>query len=255
VKKPENGGSEERKETAYPYYDMEASIKFASLIKDLGGSKGGVKKSLLAKQLGLAESTPSFFQRLSAAKTFGIAEGWGEYRLTEIGRKYFYPQSEQAKHEALLMIFLAPRSFAFLVKRFDGDRLPATDIMGNILHQELAIPDSWKDRVAQIFIRSAHFAGIIDNGGFLRYDAEMHKRQPSTVEMPAEVIQVAPTLPPSPTPPVAPEIVLPTSPRGNVWEYYGIRVETPKDLLREHWETLKAYVQILEPSKRGETTK
>ena len=175
MKKQANGGVEDRKEPAYPYYDLEACIKFVSNIKDLGGSKERVKKSLLAKQVGLAESTPSFFQRLSASKVFGIIQGWGEYGLTELGRNYFYPQSEKAKTDALLSMFLTPRAFAFIVKRFDGERLPTTEIMGNILHQELGVPDSWKDRVAQTFNRSAHFSGIIDNAGFLRYDAGVHK--------------------------------------------------------------------------------
>jgi len=193
-------GEQERKEAAYPYYDLESCIKFASHIKELGGSKGGVKKSLLARQVGLAESTPSFFQRLSATKVFNIAEGWGSYGLTEVGRMYFYPQSEKAKSLALLRMFVAPMTFEALVKRFDGEKLPSTDILGNILHQEAGIPDSWKDRVAQIFVRSASFIGIIDNLGFLRYDAAMHSdnptSQPETVfEDPNEQVLGKPTIP------------------------------------------------------------
>jgi hypothetical protein len=156
----------DRKEPAYPYYDLEASLKFAATIKELGGSRATVKKSLLAKQIGLAESTPSFFQRLSAAKTFGIIQGWGTYGFTELGRSYFYPQSEKARKTAILAMFSTPSSFKFLLDRFDGEKIPATDFIGNLLHSELNISESWKDRVVQAFNRSAHFAGIIDANGF-----------------------------------------------------------------------------------------
>jgi hypothetical protein len=243
MNKPVNG-AEQRKEPVYPYYDLEASIKFSSIIKDLGGSKGGVKKSLIAKQVGLAESTPSFFQRLSAAKTFGIIEGWGEYRLTETGRNYFYPQSEKAKTDALLALFVRSRAFGYLVSRFDGEPLPSTDIMGNVLHQELEVPDSWKDRVAQIFVRSAHFAGIIDSGGFLRYDAEMHKGQPDS-----------PPQAETPAGEVLAQINCPKQLIHNVWQFNGIRLETPEKLSKELWEKLNAFVQILQPPKDDQFTK
>jgi hypothetical protein len=237
---------QERKEAAYPYYDLESCIKFASHLKDLGGSKGGVKKSLLAKQVGLAESTPSFFQRLSAAKVFGMIDGWGNYSLTETGRKYFYPQTENDKNEAILTMFLAPQAFKFIVNRFDGERLPTTEIMGNIFHQEMKIPDSWKDRVAQIFARSAHFAGIIDSGGFLRYDAAMHTRKsdrPEETPKSESVLDV-------------PVELLPTddAPKGvNAWSYsskgHQVKVQTPEIISKDLWETLNAYVQILKPKE------
>jgi hypothetical protein len=240
-----------RKDAAYPYYDLETCIKFASNIKALGGSKGGIKKSQLAQQVGLAESTPSFFQRLSACKTFGIIDGWGEYALTEIGRKHFYPQSEHDVKTALLAMFMKPSAFEFIVKRFDGEKLPATGIMGNIFHQELSVPDSWKDRVAQIFTRSAYFAEIIDSGGFLRYDAAVHNKPTSTAE-PKE------NPPESLAKPTAykslPIDLIPTdnAPPGiTVWSYSHkgsqIKVQTPELISKELWGKLNAYVQILKP--------
>ncbi len=245
MKTTENN-DQERKDAAYPYYDLEACIKFASHLKEIGGSKGGVKKSLLAKQVSLAESTPSFFQRLSASKVFGIIEGWGSYALTETGRKYFYPQSENDKNEAILKLFLNPPAFSFIVKRFDGDKLPTTEIMGNIFHQELGVPDSWKDRVAQIFTRSAYFAGIIDSGGFLRYDAAVHTSIPEkAAETPQKVSELLDT----------PVDLIPTDRalKGvNAWSYSQkgaqIKVQTPEVISQELWEKLNAYVQILKPS-------
>ena len=247
---------------AYPYYDLEACIKFCTNIKELGGSKGAISKAQLAKQVGLAESTPSFFQRLSASKVFGIVQGWGAYGLTDLGRKYFYPQSESDKKKALLdMVSNAP-VFKFILDRFDGETLPKTEILGNIFHQELSIPDSWKDRIAQIFARSASFAGIIDNNGFLRYSAEVHNlksrgNEEGEIPPPAE----GEALKTSPqgssvrleTPTPIPVATVSQVSSKTIWVFSHrsgqIRVETPESITPDLWEKLNAYVQILKPSK------
>jgi hypothetical protein len=265
MKKTANGnGGEERKEVAYPYYDLEASINFATHIKDCGGSKSPVPKSLLAKQVGLAESTPSFFQRLSAAKAFRIIEGWGSYGLTEIGRKYFYPQSENDKQMAVLTMFVTPTVFSFIVKRFDGEKLPSTEIMGNIVHQEMKVPESWKDRVAQIFARSAQFVGILDAGGFLRYDAAVHTKPHPDATAPAvptpDTTTASAKAPNISTDPLGvPAELIPTdeAPPGYcVWSFSHkgkqIKVQTPENLPQEVWAKLSAYVQILKPTETEE---
>ena len=163
-----------KREIAYPAFTLEDCIRFSEGIKDMGGSRTPVAKSVLAKHCGLAESTPGFFQKLGAAKCFGIIEGWGSYTLTEHGRKYFYPTNDSEKTAAELHFLKKPAAFAILVKRFDGEKLPPVATLGNILHQEAGIADSWKDRLASIFVRSAEFIGIIDGNGFLRHDAAMH---------------------------------------------------------------------------------
>jgi len=258
MKKNSNTEQEAKAPASYPYYDLEACIKFASHIKELGGSKGGIQKSILAKQVGLSETTPSFFQTLSATKVFGLIDGWGSYNLTELGRKYFYPQSEIDKKTALLEAFARPAAFQLILKKFDGETLPKTEIMGNIFHQELGIPDSWKDRVAQICVRSAQFAGIIDNGGFLRYDAAVHISKAENPEAPK------PQEPPAPAeaPARISDLIVPpsqrtvTQPAGyysnpevkEVWSSGTIRVETPLNISSEAWAKLNAYVQVLNPS-------
>jgi len=260
MNRPENG-EKERKEAAYPYYDLERCIKFSSHIKDLGGSRGAVKRSLLAKQVGLAESTPSFFQQISASKVFGLVEGWGKYGLTELGKKYFYPQSEKDKHQALLEAFSLPSAFQLLIAKFDGERLPTSEILGNILHQELGVPDSWKDRVAQIFARSASFAGIIDSNEFLRYDVGMHSSsiaapavEAEGTEAPQIITKTADNLPADSALPMTRYPRKPEAPPAGYSQWLFpiegtyIRLETPEKMTKAVWEKLNAYVQVLKPA-------
>lgn len=250
-----------RSEPNYPYYDLDSAIQFSAHIRTIGGSRGEVKKSSLAKDLKIAESTPSFFQRLAAAKTFGLIEGWGTYSLTDLGRSFFYPQTENESKDSLLKALATPKAFNFLLNRFDGDRLPSTEIIGNIVHHECGVPPSWKDRVAQIFVRSASYCGIIDSGEILRYDASMLKpsdQTPNSIDHIIDTTTQAADSPGAvseqlwrgtPTPSVPKQkISTPVS----TWSYnfkgMNLRLETPEELPFELWDKLNAYVQLLKPS-------
>ncbi len=81
---------ESKKDSSYPVYDLSEAIKVAEAIRDLGGSRSPVAKTTLAKKLDLAEKGPSFFQRVGAAKVFGVIAGWGEYQLTPAAKDYFF---------------------------------------------------------------------------------------------------------------------------------------------------------------------
>jgi hypothetical protein len=61
----------------YPIYDLAEAVKVAVAVRDLGGGNSPATKSLLAQQLKYAENGPSFFQRVGAAKAFGLIDGWG----------------------------------------------------------------------------------------------------------------------------------------------------------------------------------
>src|SRR5271168_1938787 len=150
---------------SYPIYGLDEAIKIAEAVRELGGSRTPVSKSLLAKKLKYAESGPSFFQRVSAAKAFGIVDGWGSYSHTDQGKRFFYPTTPGEKKAAALAFLSTPPAFALIVKRFDGDKLPANEMVGNIMHNEAKTPESWKDRLAGIFMRSAQFIEVLDSTG------------------------------------------------------------------------------------------
>lgn len=158
-------------EAAYPLYDLEEGFKIAQAVRDLGGGNQPIAKSILAQHLKLAETGPSFFQRISSAKAFGVIDGWGSYALTELAKQYFYPTVENGKQIAAISILKYPKAFSILVQKFDGGNLPSNEMIGNIIHKEADIPVSKKAVVAGVFVRSARFLGAIDSSGFLRCKA------------------------------------------------------------------------------------
>jgi hypothetical protein len=163
--------NESKVEASYPIYDLAEAVKIAEAVRDLGGNNSPVSKSLLAKHLSYAESGPSFFQRVTATKAFGLVDGRGSYSLTDLAKQYFYPTVENGKETAAVKALTTPKAFSILVQKFDGGKLPSVEMIGNIVHAEAEIPVSKKNAIAGIFLRSVQSIGAIDSGGFLRCKA------------------------------------------------------------------------------------
>src|SRR5262245_7171205 len=68
AKNTTNGGeAAERRDVRYPCYSLKSAMRVADAVKDLGGSKSAVARSLLVKKLGMKD-TGTFSQLLTAAK-------------------------------------------------------------------------------------------------------------------------------------------------------------------------------------------
>jgi hypothetical protein len=243
-----------RKESVYPVFDLVEALKFATAVKDLGGTRGTVARSILAQHFSLPESSPSFFQRLGAAKSFGIVDGHGSYSLSSEGKRYFYPTSEKDKALAALNFLTSPTAFAKIVELFDGEKLPKTELLGNILHKETSVPISWKDRAVQIFLRSAQHLGIIDQNGILRYSAAKHSESSNAGSSENE------TEIPTPKEQIEQPIVLQKrvasqlNANSKTWslteDNRTVFVEHPRDISMQEWEGLNQYVLRIKPNDK-----
>ena len=163
---------------AYPVYGLDEALKIGQAVYDLGGSRAPVKKETLANHMSYAETGPSFVQRIAAARTFGLIDGRGGYSLTELGRQYYLPTNDTDRNAAAYQALQRPPVFAKIFARFQGQRLPANQLLGNIVHTESGIPASWKDKVASLFVKSATAIGAVDAQGMLKAADSM----PSTRE-------------------------------------------------------------------------
>lgn len=244
VKNNENLSSPGKREgSAYPYMPLNQSLRLSDAVKDLGGSRSTVTKSMLASHMKENEKSANFSQRIMAAKCFGLIEGRGEYQLSENAKRYYFPVNDSDKSDAALDFLSTPPAFAELIKRFDGDKLPTRDLLANMLHKELGVPDSWKDRAAAFFANSAELVGVIDSEGFLRFNAVKHGNNLKGN------IALAPAHPISRNGPEPQNSSL--SIGTNVWNFShkgaSVRLETPSELTKPIWEKLNAYVQFLKP--------
>jgi hypothetical protein len=158
----------------YPYTSLEPSLKIADAVKELGGARSAVSKSSLAAHLNEGDKSPSFLQRISSAKAFGLIVGRSDYSLSEAAKRYYSPTTEQDRSNALLEFLTAPSSFREIIGLFDGEKLPKREILANIFSEKLKVPESWKDRAAGFFENSAQFVGVIDENRFLRFKTTQH---------------------------------------------------------------------------------
>ena len=227
----------------YPYYPLTAALRIAEAVKDLGGVRTPVKKSLLAKQLSALENSAAFAQQLASARAYGAIEGRGDSSLTETAKKYFFPTAETDKSKALLEMFATPTAFRDLLKRFDGDKLPAREILGNILHRELGIPESWKDRVSALFSNSAQSIGVIDSQGFIRFDA--NNAANSNAGLPTSTAPWRETQEDA----FGNTTSLAAQPGIVTWKSKSILVQTPEEIDFDTWTKLQSYIQLLKPAE------
>jgi hypothetical protein len=277
------------KESAYPYYPFRACLKVAEAVKNCGGGRVDVAKDVLAHEMRMGESAPSFAQVIASAKCFGMIEGRGAYNMTEDAKCYFFPASETESEKAKLSFFGKPSSFRLLIGRFDGNRLPDAKTLANILLRDGRVPKSWISRVASLFVDAANDLGLIDDDGRLRYAVAMKKAgrspppgspmgsEPATEEGQVRDKTVTDSFPTSREGIItehvgAPNVILPAKQRTqeppaesdatnrtNVWWFREaggmVRVESPDPLPRVLWERLKRYVDVIEPAAEQEKEK
>lgn len=263
----ENMDGQGTKRGQYPYYSLEKSIEVAAAVCAAGGGRVEVKKSVLAQQLRMDESSAAFSQIISAAKCFGLIQGWGTYSLSEIGKEYLLPTDENQKRRAILKMVKCPEVFEKLIERFDGSRLPNAEILFNILHRDFHVAESWRGRVSSLFSSALRMADAIDDAGFLRYSALMHTASSGSGELAEEGGRSAVNSMSPPEPPMIADSVDESRKRAplvfskfgddlNVWAFKlgggTVRLETSDNLPLELWKKLDQYVQVLKPSESGE---
>jgi len=170
----ENDADQKDAGALYPYTSLAPSLKIADAIKELGGARAPVPKSSLAAHLKESEKSASLLLRIASAKAFGMIVGKSDYSLSEAAKGYYFPTSENDKSNAILQFLAAPFSFSEIIKRYDGDKLPPREILGNVFGRDLKVPESWKERAASFFENSAQFAGVIDENRILRVKAAQY---------------------------------------------------------------------------------
>lgn len=247
-----------RASVSYPYHSLALCVDLARGVREIGNGKQEVSRSLLASHLKIAESSGDFAQKIASTKTYGLIDGKGTFRLTDLSMGLFFPTSDPEKEKkiALLEAVAQPGAFAALLDRFDGSRPPTHELMGNVLGREMGIPESWKMRVATFFIKSMETAGALGPDGFLRHAAELEKARAGGSDSAGQGLGGQREEQKSKNPALLrqyeSEIGL-DQVGVTVWQYpfkgRVFRVETPEDMPREVWEKLNRYVSVLEPAK------
>jgi hypothetical protein len=127
--------------------------------------------------------------------------------------------------------------------------------LANILHREAGVPQSWKDRVAVFFIKSAQFVAAIDEQGHLRVKASRDGRPATkTAAAESEIAEESEIIPP-PTGVRYKRVAGLLNVAPKTWTFSDgdrtLLVEAPRDITAQEWEVLNQYVQFINP--KGKT--
>ena len=256
MKQNERENGDEKGGGNYPYCTLAVCLDVVEAIRSLGGGKSPVSKALLASHLKEEEASQVLSFKLASSKSFGLISGRSDYSLTEIAQHYFLPTGESDRKNTLLDALEYCPAFKMLAERFDGGKLPPQEMLGNILRREELAPESWKDRVAGIFIKSAAFAEALDKDGFLRIKALRDRATGQNVKIKESDKIEEKANAPLPTQDVKPQSVpqnLNTLPV--TWTFNDgdlvLMVQTPKTLTENQWTILNQYVQWLNPKEKA----
>ncbi len=147
-----------RSEIEFPYADLQSAIELAQTIHSKAGSAATVDE--LAVWMGQSATGGTFRTRLGAARMFGLIEtSQGRATLTQTGRDAL----DNSGNEGIARVaaFLNVELFRVLYDQFKGNLLPPPPAIERQIEQ-LGVSPKQKERARQTFMKSATYAGFID---------------------------------------------------------------------------------------------
>jgi hypothetical protein len=150
---------------AYPYFNLQQSVKVAQAIHEKGG--GACTADQLASFLGYTSvRSGTYLTRVSAARLFGLILSHGDQiGITDRARAIISPVMPEDGVAAKVDAFLAVPLFSRTYEEFKGQTLPPEIGLKNLFENKFKIV---KDRVGpavRVFYESADHAGFFSVGG------------------------------------------------------------------------------------------
>jgi hypothetical protein len=149
----------------FPYSDLEAAVELSRTIQARAGTSCDIVQ--LASWMNQSATGGTFRTRLGAARLFGLIEtSQGKASLTTVGRDALDDSSgPTARADAFLRVPL----FRAMYDQYQGYALPPAAAIERQMEQ-FGVPPKQKERARQTFIKSAVYAGYVDQqtGRFVR---------------------------------------------------------------------------------------
>ncbi|MBI4200008.1 MAG: hypothetical protein HY535_06015 [Chloroflexi bacterium] len=104
---------------SYPDIRFGDAVEIAGRI--LNKFRGTVTVKGLAWELGMAENSGTLFAKSAALRDFGLVEGRGELRVSDLGRRVLLPTSPEEGRQARAQAFQRVDLLRYLYERFEGE--------------------------------------------------------------------------------------------------------------------------------------
>ena len=104
---------------SYPDIRFGDAVEIANRI--LNKFKGTVSVKGLAWELGMAEGSGTLFAKVAALRDFGLVEGRGELRVSQLAQRVLHPTNSEEGLEATAEAFQRVELLSQLYTRFEGE--------------------------------------------------------------------------------------------------------------------------------------
>ena len=109
---------------SYPDIRFGDAVEIAGRI--LSKFHGTVTVKGLAWELGMAENSGTLFAKIAALRDFGLVEGRGEIRVSDLARRILHPANPEESRQARIQAFQRVDLLRTLYDKFEGEA-PADD--------------------------------------------------------------------------------------------------------------------------------
>ena len=89
----------------YSYPDIRFSDAIEISARILNKFKGSIRVKGLAWELGMAENSGTLFAKIAALRDFGLVEGRGELRVSDLAQRIINPANESERLQATSQSF------------------------------------------------------------------------------------------------------------------------------------------------------
>ncbi len=112
---------------SYPDIRFGDAVEIAGRV--LSKFKGSVTVKGLAWELGMAENSGTLFAKIAALRDFGLVEGRGELRVSDLARKILHPANPEERREASIQAFQRVELLRAMYERFEGETPDDTSLL------------------------------------------------------------------------------------------------------------------------------
>ncbi len=148
--------------SANPKFNLQQTVGFLeALYKALG--KGPYSRQAISEALGHGKLNGTSIRKAASLAHYGLLTRKGTaYSPSNLSDRILMPTSPEDKAKAIMEAVQQPTLYAKLIDKYKGQSLP--DLLKNILAREYGINAKSSVEVADTFIESVEFAGILKSG-------------------------------------------------------------------------------------------
>jgi hypothetical protein len=154
--------SKRERSKAYPQFSLDDMLEALKRIHSQLGA-GPYSRAAIAEGLGHNVGSGSANAKAAALVHFGLLDReQNAYHLSAISRRIIHPTEEGEVAQAIAEAVKLPTLFAAMFERFGGKSLP--QLLPNILARDYGIISKQSSQAAELFRRSAEYAGLLRHG-------------------------------------------------------------------------------------------